>query len=114
MRNLGMKLGVKKSGVGMSCNHIKAEVKRHVAGEHGENELKAFKIKDVKAWKERFEEKNPKGVESNVCPFCAGTFKCLEQHIKYKHESEKPWKCDKCDFAHATKMGLQVQNFIPN
>ena len=98
----------------MSCNHNKAEVKRHVAGEHGENELKAFKIRDVKAWKERFEEKNPKGVESNVCPFCAGTFKCLEQHIKYKHESEKPWKCDKCDFAHATKMGLQVQNFIPN
>ena len=91
----------------MSCNHNKAEVKRHIAGEHGENELKAFKIKDVKAWKERFEEKNPKGVESNVCPFCAGTFKCLEQHIKYKHESEKPWKCDKCDFAHATKMGLQ-------
>ena len=56
-----MKLGVKKSGVGMSCNHNKAEVKRHVAGEHGENELKAFKIRDVKAWKERFEEKNPKG-----------------------------------------------------
>ena len=54
----------------------------------------------------------PKPVESKVCPFCAGTFKSLEQHIKYKHESEKPWKCDKCDFAHATKMGLQVQNFI--
>ena len=42
----------------------------YVWTEHGEIELKAFKIKDFKEWKEKFEEKNPKGVDSNVCPFC--------------------------------------------
>ena len=94
--------------------HIKNEVKRHIAAEHGEKELKAYKLSFIKAWRERvgYVAPKPKPVESKVCPFCAGTFKYLEQHIKYKHESEKPWKCDKCDFAHATKMGLQVQNII--
>ena len=24
----------------------------------------------------------------------------------YKHETNKPWKCDKCDFSHAIKSGL--------
>ena len=68
-------------------------------------------FRDINAWKERvgFVAPKPKPVESKVCPFCAGTFKSLEQHIKYKHESEKPWKCDKCDFAHATKIGLKVR-----
>ena len=33
-------------------------------------------------------------------------FKRLQQHILYKHTSEKPFKCDKCDFAHALKRGL--------
>ena len=87
--------------------HIKNEVKRHIAAEHGEKELKAYKLSFIKAWRERvgYVAPKPKPVESKVCPFCAGTFKSLEQHIKYKHESEKPWKCDICDFAHATKMG---------
>ena len=91
--------------------HIKNEVKRHIAAEHGEKELRAYKLRDINAWKERvgFVAPKPKPVESKVCPFCAGTFKSLEQHIKYKHESEKPWKCDKCDFAHATKIGLKVR-----
>ena len=99
-------------------SHTKAEVKRHIGGEHGENELKAYKLRDIKAWKERSEawkerseDKKTKEVESKVCPFCAGTFRYLEQHIMYKHESEKPWKCDKCDFAHATKIGLKVKTF---
>ena len=34
-------------------------------------------------------------------------YKCLEQHILYKHETNKPWKCDQCDYAHASKYGLQ-------
>ena len=33
-------------------------------------------------------------------------FKLLRQHIMYKHETNKPWKCDKCDFSHAIKSGL--------
>ena len=35
-------------------------------------------------------------------------FKILEQHIKYKHETNKPWKCPEegCDYAHALKHGL--------
>ena len=24
----------------------------------------------------------------------------------YKHETNKPWKCSKCDFSHAIKSGL--------
>ena len=24
----------------------------------------------------------------------------------YKHETNKPWKCDQCDFAHSLKQGL--------
>ena len=34
-------------------------------------------------------------------------YKCLEQHILYKHETNKSWKCDQCDYAHASKYGLQ-------
>ena len=38
--------------------------------------------------------------------FLLQSFKCLEQHILFKHTTEKPFKCDKCDFSHASKMGL--------
>ena len=31
----------------------------------------------------------------------------LQQHILYKHETNKPWKCDKCDYSHALKAGLK-------
>ena len=58
-------------------SYNKSEVKRHIAGEHGQNELKAFRKLEVKAWQESF---------AGVCPFCAGTFNYLEQHIKFKHE----------------------------
>ena len=30
----------------------------------------------------------------------------LSQHLTYKHATVKPWKCDECHFAHATKRGL--------
>ena len=33
-------------------------------------------------------------------------FRLLDQHISYKHATNKPWKCDECDFAHAAKYGL--------
>ena len=33
-------------------------------------------------------------------------YKLLQQHISYKHETSKPWKCDLCDFAHSLKQGL--------
>ena len=26
----------------------------------------------------------------------------------YKHETNKPWKCDQCDFSHAAKQGLKA------
>jgi KRAB domain-containing zinc finger protein len=32
----------------------------------------------------------------------------LAQHILYKHETNKPWKCEKCDFAHASRKGLNA------
>ena len=34
-------------------------------------------------------------------------FRRVSQHILYRHETNKPWKCDQCDFAHAVKHGLQ-------
>ena len=33
-------------------------------------------------------------------------FTYLARHIMYTHETEKPWKCEHCDFAHALKAGL--------
>ena len=42
-----------------------------------------------------------------ICPHCGQYYKLLEQHIMFKHTTEKPWKCDKCDFSHASKHGLQ-------
>ena len=35
-------------------------------------------------------------------------YKKLAQHILYKHETNKPWKCEKCDFAHASRKGLNA------
>ena len=42
-------------------------------------------------------------------------FKHVQQHIMYKHETKKPWKCDQCDYAHALQKGLQehVRNCHP-
>ena len=34
-------------------------------------------------------------------------FRRLQQHILYKHTVEKPFKCTKCDFAHALARGLK-------
>jgi len=45
-------------------------------------------------------------VNDGLCPHCGEYFKLLRQHIMYKHETNKPWKCDKCDFSHAIKSGL--------
>ena len=30
----------------------------------------------------------------------------MQQHILYKHETNKTWKCSQCDFAHNLKKGL--------
>ena len=34
-------------------------------------------------------------------------YKMLQQHIQAKHTLEKPFKCDQCEYAHATKSGLK-------
>jgi len=86
----------------------RTEVKAHVEAEHGEIELKVFLKKDLNEWKEKYQEENPKGCDSNVCPFCGEYFARLEQHINYIHTSEKPWKCEQCAFAHSTKTGLKA------
>ena len=41
-------------------------------------------------------------------------FKLLRQHIMYKHETNKPWKCDKCDFSHAIKVWFLCFEFSLN
>ena len=33
-------------------------------------------------------------------------FKYLQQHILYKHSKSKPWKCNMCEYSHASKTGL--------
>ena len=33
-------------------------------------------------------------------------FKFLSQHILFKHEEYKPFKCEECDYSHASKHGL--------
>jgi len=58
---------------------------------------------DVETEKERTEKSIEK---SGICPHCGEFFKLLQQHIMYKHETNKPWKCDQCDFAHSLKQGL--------
>ena len=42
-------------------------------------------------------------------------YKHVQQHIMYKHEKKKPWKCDQCEYAHALQTGLQehVRNCHP-
>ena len=42
-------------------------------------------------------------------------YKHVQQHIMYKHETKKPWKCDQCNYAHALQKGLQehVRNCHP-
>ena len=54
--------------------------------------------------------KEPKDQEpkDGFCQHCGQYFKMLEQHIKYKHESNKPWKCDQCDYSHALRSGLKA------
>ena len=49
---------------------VKASLKRHIGSEHGENELRNYRIKDQREWKKQFEERNPKKESSNVCPHC--------------------------------------------
>jgi len=41
-----------------------------------------------------------------LCPHCGEYFKMLQQHILYKHETNKPYRCDQCNFAHASEKGL--------
>lgn len=53
--------------------------------------------------------------EGGLCPHCGEYYKHVQQHIMYKHETKKPWKCDQCDYAHALQKGLQehVRNCHP-
>merc|ERR1712062_323176 len=53
--------------------------------------------------------------EGGLCPHCGESYKHVQQHIMYKHEKKKPWKCDQCDYAHALQKGLQehVRNCHP-
>merc|ERR1712045_628490 len=58
----------------------------------------------------------PKKISSiYLCHFILQYFKHVQQHIMYKHETKKPWKCDQCDYAHALQKGLQehVRNCHP-
>ena len=52
-----------------------------------------------------------------ICPHCGNHFLRLKQHIVYKHTTEKPFKCEKCDFAHALPKGkvsiLGVGSLLP-
>ena len=52
-----------------------------------------------------------------ICPHCGNHFNRLKQHIIYKHTTEKPFKCQKCDFAHALPKGkvsiLGVESLLP-
>ena len=43
-----------------------------------------------------------------ICQHCGEYFRMLKQHILYKHETNKPWKCVKCDYSHATRGGLRA------
>ena len=47
-------------------------------------------------------------VDPGICPHCGEHFNLIQQHIMYKHATEKPFKCTKCDFAHALKKGLDM------
>lgn len=53
--------------------------------------------------------------EGGLCPHCGEYYKHVQQHIMYKHETKKPWKCDQCNYAHALQKGLQehVRNCHP-
>ena len=42
-----------------------------------------------------------------VCQFCGGSFANIEAHVATLHLNEKPHKCDKCSYSHATKIGLK-------
>ena len=42
-----------------------------------------------------------------ICQFCGGSFSNIEAHIATLHLNEKPHKCDKCDYSHATNVGLK-------
>ena len=42
-----------------------------------------------------------------VCQYCGDAFMNIENHIATWHKTEQPWKCDLCDFKHATKVGLK-------
>ena len=42
-----------------------------------------------------------------VCQYCGDAFMNIENHIATWHKTEQPWKCNLCDFKHATKVGLK-------
>merc|ERR1719225_1061026 len=87
-------------------------LKQHVQNKHAEkldrkviNEpktpSKSNSTKDAKEPKEQ-------GPKDGFCQHCGQYFKMLKQHIKYKHESNKPWKCHQCDYSHALRSGLKA------
>ena len=49
-------------------------------------------------------------VLDGLCPHCGEYYKMLQQHIMYKHETNKPWKCEYCDYAHATRCEYSAKN----
>ena len=66
------------------------------------------RIKDEKKLDYHEKEIIVKNNGDGLCPHCGEYFKMLAQHILYKHETSKPWKCNLCDFSHASKYGLNA------
>jgi len=73
---------------------------------HGQKLQNFTKVKALLSYAEKERRQGKKKDDPGVCPHCGEHFKCLKQHIMYKHETAKPWKCDLCDFSHSLKKGL--------
>ena len=46
-----------------------------------------------------------------ICQHCGEYFVALHQHILRKHETNKAWKCDECDWSHASPQALKVHKY---
>ena len=92
------------------CDETVADLKLHMETKHDDTGMKCKicnkQLRQDESLRMHFIQMHSKAGKT-VCQYCGESFTNIEAHVATLHMTEKPFKCDKCDYSHATKVGLK-------
>ena len=92
------------------CEQSVPDLKEHMENKHGDTGLMCKlcnkQLRQDESLRSHFIQMHSQSGKT-ICQFCGGSFSNIESHVATLHLNDKPHKCDKCEYSHATKVGLK-------